>query len=75
MRDLRDDGLEPSVRGLDLARHVREFQPNHGVRDESLAEGAPLVRIFDGFFVADAGEAEALDYDSYAFVVEVCHDD
>ena len=31
--------------------------------------------VFDGFFVADAGEAEALDDDSYAFVVEVRHDD
>jgi hypothetical protein len=33
------------------------------------------VGVFYGFFVADAGEAEALDYDAYAFVVEVCHDD
>jgi hypothetical protein len=32
------------------------------------------VGVFYGFFVADAGEAEALDYYSYAFVVEVCHD-
>ena len=31
--------------------------------------------VFYGFFIADAGEAEALDYDAYAFVVEVCHDD
>jgi hypothetical protein len=33
------------------------------------------VSVFYGFFVADAGEAEALDYDTYAFVVEVRHDD
>lgn len=39
------------------------------------AEGASFVRVFYGFFVADAGEADALDYYSYAFVVEVCHDD
>ena len=31
--------------------------------------------VFDGFFVADAGEAEALDYYADAFVVEVCHHD
>ena len=31
--------------------------------------------VFHGFFVADAGEAEALDYYTYAFVVEVRHDD
>jgi hypothetical protein len=33
------------------------------------------VGVFYGFFVADAGEAEALDYDTYAFMVEVRHDD
>lgn len=31
--------------------------------------------VFYGLFVADAGEADALDYDAYAFVVEVRHDD
>jgi len=33
------------------------------------------VRVDYGFGVADAGEADALDYYADAFVVEVCHDD
>lgn len=70
-----DQRFEPGVRGFDLARHVSQFEPDDGVLDEFLAERAALVRVFDGFFVADAGEAEALDDDAYAFVVEVCHDD
>ena len=31
--------------------------------------------VGDGFGEADSREAETLDYDSYAFVVEVRHDD
>jgi hypothetical protein len=72
---LVDEVLEPVVRGLDLAGHVGELEPDDGVVDEFLAEGAALVGVLDGFFVADAGEAEALDDDADAFVVEVGHDD
>jgi len=54
---------------------VSEFEADDRVRDEGFVEGAAFVRVFYGFFVADAGEADALDYYSYAFVVEVCHDD
>lgn len=43
--------------------------------DELLAEGLSLVGVFDGFFVADAREADALDYYAHAFVVEICHED
>lgn len=43
--------------------------------DEFLAEGTALVCVFYGFFVADAGEADALDDDADALVVEVRHDD
>jgi hypothetical protein len=70
-----DDGLEPAVGGFDLPRHVGELEADDGVLDEFLPEGASFVGVFYGFFVADTGEADALDYDAYAFVVEVCHDD
>lgn len=43
--------------------------------NEFLTKGAALVGVFHGFFVADAGEANALDYYADAFVVEVCHYD
>ena len=43
--------------------------------DEFFAEGASFVRVFYGFFVADAREADALDYYADAFVVKVRHDD
>jgi len=69
-----NERFEPGIGGFDLSRHVCEFEANDGVLDEFLAEGATLVGVFYGFFVADAGEAEALDDDAYAFVVEVCHD-
>jgi hypothetical protein len=58
-----------------LAGHVGEFHADDGVVDEFFAEGAALVGIFDGFFVADAREAEGLDDDADTFVVEVGHDD
>ena len=54
---------------------MRELEPNDGVVDKFLAEGAALVGVFYRFFVADAGEAEALDDDADAFVVEIRHDD
>lgn len=71
---LIDDVLEPVVAGFDLAGHVREFEADDGVVDEALAEGFALVGIFDGFFITDTGEADALDYDADALVVEVGHD-
>ena len=52
-----------------------EFEADDGVFDEFFAEGAAFVGVFYGFFVADSGEADALDYYADAFVVEVCHDD
>ena len=70
-----DKRFEPGVGGFDLPRHVCEFETDYGVVDEFFAEGAAVVGVFYGFFVADAGEAEALDYYADAFVVEVCHDD
>ena len=75
MHDLAlvDEVFQPVVGGFDLAGHVRELQANYGVVDEFLAEGFALVGVFHGFFVADAGEADALDYYADAFVVEVCH--
>jgi hypothetical protein len=57
-----------------LARHVCKLEADDGVVDEFFAKGAALVSVFDGFFVADAGEAETLDDDANAFVVEVGHD-
>lgn len=52
-----------------------ELETDDWVLDQFFAEGAAFVGIFDGFFVADTGEAEALDNDTYTFMVEVCHDD
>ena len=54
---------------------MREFEADDGVRDQRDAKGAALVCVFDGFFVADSGEADALDNYADAFVVEVGHDD
>lgn len=54
---------------------MSELETNNGVVDEFLAEGAAFVCVLNGFFVADAGEADALDDNSDALVVEVCHDD
>lgn len=71
---LVDDVLEPVVRGLDLAGHVRELQADDGVLDELLAESAALVGVLDGLLVADTGEAQALDDDADTLVVEVGHD-
>lgn len=71
---LVDDVLEPVVGGFDLARHFGELHPDDGVVDQLLAEGAALVAVFHGLFIADAGEADALDDDADAFVVEVGHD-
>lgn len=71
---LVDEVLEPVVRGFDLARHVRQLQPDDGVIDEFLAKSLALVCVFDGFLVADAGEADALDDDADSLVVEVGHD-
>lgn len=48
-----------------------EFEPDDGVVDEFLAEGAALVGVLDRFLVADAAEADALDDDAYSLVVEV----
>ena len=77
MHDLAliDQVLEPVIRGLDLAGHVRELEADDGVIDEFLAEGLALVRVLDALLVADAGEADALDDDADALVVEVRHDD
>lgn len=54
---------------------MRELEADDGVVDELLAEGLALVGVLDGFLVADAGEADALDDDAHALVVEVRHDD
>ena len=76
MHDLAlvDEIFEPVVRGFDLAGHVRELHADDGVVDESLAKGLALVGVFHGFLIADAGEADTLDYYADAFMVEVCHD-
>lgn len=72
---LKDDILQPVVRGLDLAGHVRQLHPNDRMVNESLAKSAALVGIFDGLFVANARESKALDDNAQALVVEVHHDD
>lgn len=41
------------------------------MRDELLAEGPSFVGVFDALFVANTGEADALDDDADTFVVEV----
>lgn len=69
------DVFEPVVGTLDLAGHVCELEADDGVLEEGLAEGLALVGVAVGFFVADAGEAVALDDDAEALVVEVGHDD
>ena len=43
--------------------------------DKFLAKGAALVGVLHRFLVADAGEANGLDDDTDALVVEVGHDD
>ena len=63
------------MRGLDLASHVCEFHADDRVVDEAFPKRLALVRIFHRLLVADAGEAEALDDDADALVVEVGHDD
>lgn len=50
---------------------MRQFETDDGVFDEFFAEGFPLVGVFEGFFVADAGEARGLDYYAYAGGVSV----
>lgn len=42
---LEDEVLEPCVRGLDLAGHVRELETDDGVLDEGNAKGAALVGV------------------------------
>ena len=72
---LKDQVLEPVVRCFDLTGHVRQLETDDRVIDEFFAKGAALVGVFDGFFIADAGEAEALDDDPDPLVVEIGHDD
>ena len=67
--------LEPVIRRLNLAGHVGKLEANDGVLDELLAERAPLVSVLDRLLVAHAGEAETLDNDADALVVEIGHDD
>ena len=63
------------MRGLDLASHVGEFHADDRVVDEAFPKRLALVSVFHGLLVADAGEAEALDDDADALVVEIGHDD
>ena len=72
---LVDQTLKPSISGLNLARHLRELHADDGVVDELLPESAALVGVLDALLVADAREADRLDDDADALVVEVCHDD
>lgn len=57
-----------------MARHMCEFKTDDRVVDELLTESAALVGVFHSLFVADAGEADALDDDADTFMVEVGHD-
>ena len=50
-----------------------ELKTDDGVVDEFGAKGAALVSVFNGLFVADAGEADALNDYADPFMVEVCH--
>lgn len=52
-----------------------KLETNNRMIDQLLAECTTLVCVFDGFFVADAGEPETLDDYTHTFVIEVCHDD
>ena len=63
------------MRGLDLARHVRELHADDRVVDQAFPKRLALVRVLHRLLVADAGEAEALDDDADTLVVEVGHDD
>ena len=51
-----------------------QLETDDGVIDQLLAEGAALVGVFDGFFVTDSREADALDDDADTLMVEVRHD-
>jgi len=53
---------------------MREFETDDRVLDKGFTEGTAFMCIFDGFFVANAGETDALDYYPDPFVVEVRHD-
>ena len=52
-----------------------ELEADHRVLDKLLAESAALVGVLDRLLVAHAREAQALDDDADALVVEVGHDD
>ena len=54
---------------------MSELEADHGVVDQLLAKGTALVGVFDRLFIADAREADALNYYSNTLVVEVRHDD
>jgi hypothetical protein len=54
---------------------VCKFEPDYGVFDEFFAEGSALVGVLHRLLITDSGKADALDYDTHAFVVEVRHDD
>jgi hypothetical protein len=72
---LVDQILQPRPRRFDLASHVRELESDDWVVDQALSKGLALVRILHALFVADASEAQTLDHDADALVVEVGHDD
>lgn len=61
--------------GLDLASHVREFHADDRVVDEAFSKRLALVGVLHRLLIADAREAEALDDDADALVVEIGHDD
>jgi hypothetical protein len=50
--------LNPSLRGLDLPRHVGELGPDNGVLDKELAERLALVGPFEGLGVGDTGRED-----------------
>ena len=71
---LEHEILKPVVTRFDLPCHVRELQTDDGVVDEFLTECLALRCVFHALFETYSAEAEALDDDADAFVVEVSHD-
>lgn len=72
---LVDKVLKPVVRSLDLAGHVSKLHADDRVLHELLAESATLVGVLDALLEADTREAQRLDDNTHALVVEVGHDD
>lgn len=70
---LVDNVLQPVVRGFNLPCHVGQLKPDNRVVDQFLAERAAFVRVFDGFLIANTGEADTLNDYTNTFMIEIGH--